>query len=671
MRPLPCKKAAAARRVWAVALSFFLGFPPQARSESETLQTLALLRNGVPATLHDKTYLQSRQQLLNRTEAFAEAWSTAMTNNPSQRCQRFSTTVADLLVELKDSLANLQTADVGARARFHLITSAIFAVHSLFVSGGEGGYSSLDHRDLTKCPFTNRQETAQSFADLARELSHFHLKGIGNPGLAGFDHMVTDLLKTAQTELESRQRVSLTLIGAATLASIFLWQVAPPLAAKILGSSALAIGPWAAFGARSVAFAAESVTYQFAEAKLNPSPPERQTNITSSWTEQMRDIELLSQHSREPQVQIVFLIQVQAQMVQLFRPWLDKHREELLAIPGNDTIALAKEAFEFSNAHLAQIPARLSELIRTDYGYHVGCDDSFWTGLSDLQCIDGLRSFARALYNGSITRLEGRESSLLQIHLVQGDLPQIHYGEWNAMVQLPYIFTPVRMYEFVMPILLNPSFHRLATGVEHFEAYKENIHLNTGLIMEFDPSLSIGQRWHSLRQLEILMRQSPATFDRATEVLRVGADFEELSESGMKLRESIPARADWKEIKAFLDWSAAEANDTGTLADIQSERRQVAELQETLLARIEVPIQCSPFATLNSKKCRQGLQRLSEFIRRHPDIKIRARGILIVAPGESPSRWYESKEDPHIIKIRTDFGFASLDSFGQTKGWYP
>lgn len=678
MIPFFLKRTSAVALSAALVLSSLLnvGLSVWAQDSPDAQKIFLILAEGNRPEISDPQYLEEKKALYDDLVVFSRKWKDSLSSN-SVRCQRFSAAVETLNKDLLQNLevlpgptqirAGLDQEQVIAKARFHLLVPTFFSLHNLFSAGGDGGYSLLDSEARVKCFYNNRDELALSFDVLVKDLSRFHLNAVGNPGILGIDRMIESLLSSAQDREKTRNRVSLAFLGAGAIASIFLWELAPPIVMKITGTS-MAMGPLMAFGVRSVAIAAESATYQFAEHKFNPEPPVKPVNKTRSWEEQMRDVELIIADSETPEVQISFLIQVQAQMAQMFGPWLKRNGVFANTPERKSVLAQANEAVELVNTPFPLMSEKLSEIIKSNYGYKLRCSSSWSQAASEIQCLRGIRTFARVLYTDRIPRLSTSESEVLDIEVTGGQKPQVEFQESMVHLYVPFAHNPAKISSLIVSTVTAPLFNQAVVALQRFEAYKENVSVNIGIPIEFADYLNLAQKWHSLIQLEILARNDPEIFDRATEVFNIGSSFRNTYELSMKLTEDIDARADWRQISDFLKGSQSPENRSFTR--IESNREKVETEKEILAKELGVPIECSPMGGLNSERCLEGLNRLSNHLKWHAGLRPKVRGILITSASEIPLSAQELQADRRYLALRYDFDFMSLEDIGLQKGWY-
>ncbi len=331
------------RQFWLILLSGLVLHGSASAATSPTYEIYANMLNGLPPSLFGQELDASRRLITLQLESLHREWKTQM-GNRAKSCLRYSDALERVTTQLSE-LANklegpaeqklMSDRQLLVRTRLHLLIPAFFGLHALFKRQSEGGYATLDPNQRLHCAVVDREKIRVSFDQSVEQMTWFHRQALGNPGLLGLDAMIDRLLLLTDLEDSRRSRLSWTLLAGTTFLSIVFWQYAPAavmLAAQkvFLATPSLMTSGTFAFATRSTAFAAEALAYAYLEHKINPPQATRPQSYTASWDEQLKEIEnLASAKLNSPEMNLIYLLQLQAQVVMLYQPWLEANQDAL------------------------------------------------------------------------------------------------------------------------------------------------------------------------------------------------------------------------------------------------------------------------------------------------------------------------------------------------------
>ena len=312
---------------------------------------------------------------------------------------------------------------------------------------------------------------------------------------------------------------------------------------------------------------------------------------------------------------------------------------------------------------------RVSRWIEDRHSVRARCAQGFFSGLSDLRCVMGLRTLANALNLGKIPRLP----EFLAVEI--GD-------EWRglvinarvAKVTIPYRAAEWAVTFFISSELTSPEYAKRIQLLHQMEDLREEIESLSGKEVEIDEALNNTDALSGLYGLKLYLKSTGQPLNGPSEVIVISNGFRLPYEDGMKLKEDISSRAHIRKLDAYFanpsrlgygtpgSWPYTFFRERDLLAPAIEELKKVLKAEEVI---------CSP-AGLTLRDCRLSMQRLTNVLRL-PTLRLpKIERIIFTTPEEMPvaaDSFLDSKSNKTVLLVRSDFGLAPLLRIFNLLGW--
>jgi hypothetical protein len=651
-------------------------------ADEDLIGSFKFFRNGVAAT--DLGHVEPLKIVTTQeVEGFRTLWNSRFQRGNSGHCLRYADDLDKLLSQIFDDVSSFSGPDdFSRRLRLQLQIPALYSMRALFKENKEGGFGTLDKRSMLSCEIRDRAFVADRFDGAMEALSEFQQRAIGRPGIQILDQQIDKLLVIARQQGQHRQRVEWELMAGTTIVSLFFWEAAPMAAGLMTRALAGRIpdfvaGSAFAFGTRSAAFTGEAFAYRAVDNNINPEPKQRPESRLISWDEQMSDLEgLLNSPLDEPELYILYLEQIEAQIALIYQLWLKKNATPIYNFVGNDFIvatALARESVFLSGLSLEALVQHFPSLIEKFYGYQVIFDGGIFTGPGTVDTLIALRALTRALYSGAVAPLAPATRPILRIHF--GTVTKLGYTSDRIDLTLSTDLNSQEMADRIRAVIESEALNKRVTLLSRFQNAAENFSLNMGIKLRFDPQITLADRWTTLNHLICLAKSEPNLFRRESERFFVTNLFAPLHENHMVLEEDIYAKASIETIRTFLDFSriGRDGSERNTeVARLVRERRdQIADVQTELRELTKLELRCSDKGNLRLVACLNAAHKVLSFLKAHPNFKLPAKILLVLGNDEisTPVQEFSDEFLNSNLALRQDFSFPELAELSMRKGW--
>jgi hypothetical protein len=336
-----------------------------------------------------------------------------------------------------------------------------------------------------------------------------------------------------------------------------------------------------------------------------------------------------------------------------------------------ETMAIAKEAALLANSSLGEAVQKLSVMLKDDYHFQIGCQSGFFSGPSLPECLLGIRRFARVLYAAMLPKLYATASELLKIEITDDAGPDMKSTEEGLTVTLPYRFSTQEMFMYMMPMLQGAEFRKKVFIKARFDQILQNLSANIGERIEFDPALSLTEKWASLNNIVALAKADLSFFNGPADVFYVTrTGFRKIHEKNLRLQVDLDAEADYRQLARFL--SRPGTKNAELAKETREIREKISKLATEIQKRTGAQIECSNAGDLTFIQCLSSLQKFDQILSRNPSTRIGASMILIVGEDEIDEP-FDTFEMPNtletIFAIRAEPNTQSFITYSINKGW--
>ena len=596
-------------------------------------------REGLPATFSAEQFQVNKQNLLLELSRFRSQFITASLDpGRGENCRRFSAATQNVLYQLRSTLRQISSnAPLEAiadgqfenRIRFTLLQVAGINLYLVLKNQGEGGGSSLDPSAHSTCEFKDRPAVLTNYERLLQRMNSFGLAAFGSPGLFTLDRASDRLLKIAHNVAFWRNVESNVFFGA----SLFL---APTITVRVpllVGAALRAAAGTAsteilasAFVKRMIGgavFAGQVAGSFWLNGKIQPEEDPRERNFGVSWDDNLNQVEaLLDSPESYAQLSVAYLGEQKSLLAQINREYLRNHADELKATYGNafdETYAVALEAIFLNNRPLASQISRLEQVLAETYGYQVRCErgsvqNLYYASVTDVDCLAGLRKFARLAYRNELPILNTSTKLALNVRLSNSA------GEFDSSAE-PMLATldvhadPRIMRAQMIPIVNHPALRQRVVDNQRFANLANTFTLNTGITIALQPGIPFADRWLALTNLVGIAERNPGRFELDADEIRLQSNFTSLADHGIKLRLGIDVSAGAVETENFL---RAELGSPAHGARVALFTRQYEAMQRQVatLKGMGYQANCSGAGELSLSACVQTLGEVHDLLAR-------------------------------------------------------
>jgi hypothetical protein len=278
----------------------------------------------------------------------------------------------------------------------------------------------------------------------------------------------------------------------------------------------------------------------------------------------------------------------------------------------------------------------LTHQIRQTYGYSVSCDRSILGGISDWDCLIGLRKFLSTLEDSAISH--NPEILGVSALTIAGskNWKATNAEAGNLNISIPFNARTDDVARYLQYYLQNPrrlSQRQLLTSLEQRIKDEQK---NLKFAIEVDPTLSPDKVNRGLTLLEqTVPGLGPQSDEAGIEVIALGASNTAVSESHQKLRvglnvdSSVAAATDFLREQILLTQPSsynAVKNDPAKLqkwielGEFRKEREQLTQLANNVSKALgDSPLYCGETDDVPVSNCLRGVEALNTAITMLPD----------------------------------------------------
>ena len=650
-------------------LSLLLSLAVSARAEENTLLSYQVFRAGVPPTWSSAQAEAGLKRVRDLELKLNQIWTA---NSDPNLCGRYQDdlflTNAQIGVALNEALSTTDpTVKQLNQTRLQILFGALGHLYTFFSQGVESGYDTLTHAPFQSCLSDRTQVRAvfDQFLEAARDVQ---IGALGRPGFDSLNVAEDEMLRLADRADIYRGRMRLTVNVLALGASLVFWEVFPPVA--LMGARA-AFGvvplrltqPIVMNGLRGLGFYADAGAFVYSEKYLAAEAVKAHANVAGAYDENLSAIEaFLKSPLESPELYFGYLNMIKAQLVQDRGPWLNEHHAEFNLGPA--WLSLVNESTEALNSPGQPLHLKIAEIrdqLNLKYNFLATCEDSRRHGLTDPDCLLGLRhtltAFQRAL-TPALTKLSGQV-----LNLKIGNASDVHLNADDVTLEIPSSM-PAEEIGRLIQTQLGSDEVTLRLDVRR-AALRASLRLGQlwkGLV-EYRDEVTQVERWRAADRLADLFSYKPELLNRRAEVLLVGRQNRAAFERKLLITEEVDASAPAERWIEFLSRPMSEAFAQKTLQRRNSIQATAVRLQN----QYGLNVQCRREGGLELKDCDLTLRRLQADLDSLDQVQVRGGPVVVVGLGDLNQPLRDT--DDGVFAVRTDYRLAQLIGYGSRRGW--
>ena len=419
----------------------------------------------------------------------------------------------------------------------------------------------LGTRHHEACAFPHREDLVREFGQALTAMRDFYSAAFGTQGLLSARETEDRLVFLIQDQAEQMQRQNNKLTLGATVASIWLFEMAP-LGAGVLrglwGFERLASWPGTVYGMRmSMMAGTGAFVWALREGSKMRSALSAGELVNESWKSQMTEIEAFVEApwwEAEHSWSLFTLIHAQVLMPEW--AWLKTAQWDLYMI---DAVKQRPSVFE--------VRARLEEMGATGglsvaeqigwylqrlhaIGFKVTCDDSWLNGINEWQCFVGLR----ALFTFAISRGQSQVDESVHITISsRGRWVAFKPEATRAESVFPWNTSDSDLSRFLASQFSDSDFEQRKVMMDRIAELTGRFEKQTGLKFEVESALTLPEGALGLSTLKLLLEHDPnALHFQRIEFVRIGPRAVGLTEKHQLASATVDAHSSFQEMQNFL-----------------------------------------------------------------------------------------------------------------------
>jgi hypothetical protein len=316
----------------------------------------------------------------------------------------------------------------------------------------------------------------------------------------------------------------------------------------------------------------------------------------------------------------------------------------------------------------------IPEWLAQKFNLRPDCDSRWFVGISENQCLLGLKRLAW----GWLEQGHGRLPAGILIHLGNsGTYQPLNNENRVAEMSLAYDLAAHAFAAMINAAIAAPEYRQRLEFLERLESLTQALEQKLGAEIEIAEDIPNLAALSALVQLSSLLAEDPPLAPAQTEVFRIAGSFAPPYEENLKLKESLAVHARLDELRAYLAKPERTTrfwrHDREWPRSFFQARTDLEQSKHKLEGLIRIKeVTCSPMGSLTQAGCLKALEKLERLVEAN-SVHLPERDMLmIMSKSETPQKEYAFRDKASgisLLQLREDFTLGGLAHFLSVHNW--
>lgn len=345
------------------------------------------------------------------------------------------------------------------------------------------------------------------------------------------------------------------------------------------------------------------------------------------------------------------------------------------ALSFNEGLQIMEEDQTLAGQTVDQQLATMNRWFEGLYGYNLRCQDGWFSGLSGVRCLMGMRAFAKAAYENRIPKYPVTSDRSLIVTISKTHVySPVRWEGAQPTLSVPFDATPEQIGTFVRGELGDEGFVRPMQLLTVIDSMKNQFTKKTGLDVAFDSAVGLDQWYRGMYLLSLLGQNEPQIFKNIADVEAI-----EISNSNrgpydkhLEFTDGVDASASYENLRSYF-LNAGRRKTSSRIQRLKQVRIDIEVLKRIVARELSVNhVYCSRLRDLTMDQCQQALERLAETPKEAGPYRVPADVLVIATEEEVGDQWdyyLDAQSGSQMILLAENFSASDFLGFIKKQGW--
>lgn len=345
------------------------------------------------------------------------------------------------------------------------------------------------------------------------------------------------------------------------------------------------------------------------------------------------------------------------------------------ALSFNEGLQIMEEDQTLAGQTVDQQLSTMNRWFEGLYGYDLRCEDGWFSQLSSVRCLMGMRAFAKAAYEDRIPKYPVTSDHALIVTISKAHVyTRVRWAGAQPNLSVPFDATPEQIGTFIRGELGSEGFARPMQLLTVIDSMKNQFTKKTGMDVAFDLAVDLDQWYRGVYLLSLLAENEPRVFKDLADVeaIEISNYNRGPYDKHLEFTDGIDASASYENLRSYF-LNADRRRSSSRIQRLKQVRIDIEVLKRIVARELGVNhVYCSRLKDLTMDQCQQALERLAKTPKEAGPYRVPADVLVIATEEEVGDQWdyyLDAQSGSQMMLLAEDFSASDFVDFVKKQGW--